>query len=54
MSKANEAELVVLRDERHDLITQIVRMTEEYVNTTRPLHLRVLDIEDELGPAGWL
>jgi hypothetical protein len=52
--KLNEVELTALKDERHDLMTQLVRMTQEYVNTTTPLHRRLLAVEDKLDAAGWL
>ena len=54
MSRINEVELGALQDERRDLITQLVRMTQEYVNTTTPLHRRLLVVEDKLDAAGGL
>lgn len=53
MSKASEAELAALKEERRDLTAQIVRMTQEYVNTTTPPHTRMRAVEDKLG-RGWL
>lgn len=49
MSKANEAELGALQDEQRDLLTQLVRVTKEYVDTVMPLRGRLTAVEDKLG-----
>ena len=52
--KPDEVELAALQQERRDLLGRIIRMTEEYVNTTMPLHTRLRGVEDDLEAEGFL
>ncbi|WP_231122220.1 hypothetical protein [Mycobacterium intracellulare] len=53
MSKS-EVALRALKRERESLIGQLVRMTQEYLQVTMPLHSRLRIVESELDKAGWL
>jgi hypothetical protein len=48
-NETNDAALAVLREERRNLLTQLVRMAQEFTNTTMPLVSRLRAVEDKLG-----
>ncbi|WP_231999237.1 hypothetical protein [Mycobacterium sp. 1081908.1] len=48
-ARQTEVEIGDLLDERRELTAQLLRMTQGYMNATRPFHHRLAVIEAKLG-----